>query len=275
MGLSIRRCLFALLLLAAAGAGLRAVLRPEERLILATTTSTADTGLLDRLLPVFEARAKVKVKVVAVGTGEALAMGRRGDADVLLVHSRKAEDAFMAEGSGSLRLDVMHNDFLVVGPPSDPAAAMGLVVLEALRRIKASGALFVSRGDESGTHKKEQELFKAAGISLEKGALLSTGQGMGESARVASEKRAYLLADRGTFLALRKTLDLVPISEGAPELRNPYGVIVVSPEKHPRTKAREAEAFARWLVTKEAQALIGELGRAEHGQPLFFPDAGG
>ncbi len=244
----------------------------QEKIILATTTSTADTGLLDSLLPVFEAKAKVKVKVIAVGTGEALAMGRRGDADVLLVHSRKAEDAFMADGWGSLRLDVMHNDFLLVGPAADPAKARGQPILEALKRIQAAGAALVSRGDDSGTHKKEQELLKAAAFSAGK-AFISTGQGMGESARVASEKRAYLLIDRGTFLALRKTLDLVPVSEGSKELFNPYGVIVVNPAKHPKTKVKEAEAFARWLVTAEAQALIGEFGKKQHGQSLFFPDA--
>jgi tungstate transport system substrate-binding protein len=248
------------------------VLPAQERLILATTTSTADTGLLDNLLPSFEAKAKVKVKVIAVGTGEALAMGRRGDADVLLVHSRKAEDAFMADGWGSLRLDVMHNDFLLVGPSADPAGVRGQPILEALNRILASGAAFVSRGDESGTHKKEQELLKAAGVAPGKG-FISTGQGMGESARVASEKRAYILIDRGTFLALRKSLDLAPLSEGSKELFNPYGVIVVNPAKHPKVKAKEAEAFARWLVTPEAQSQIGDFGKKQFGQTLFFPDA--
>ncbi len=247
--------------------------RAQERIILATTTSTADTGLLDHLLPAFEAKAKVKVKVIAVGTGEALAMGRRGDADVLLVHSRKAEDAFMADGFGSLRLDVMHNDFLLVGPATDPARAKAQPILEALRRIQAAGAAFVSRGDDSGTHKKEQELWKAAGGTYVGKSFISTGQGMGESARVASEKRAYLLIDRGTFLALAKTLELVPIAEGSKELFNPYGVIVVNPARHPKTKAKEAEAFARWLVSPEAQALIGAFGKSKFGQPLFFPDA--
>ena len=246
----------------------------QERIILATTTSTADTGLLDHLLPAFEAKAKVKIKVIAVGTGEALAMGRRGDADVLLVHSRKAEDAFMAEGWGSLRLDVMHNDFLLVGPPSDPAKLKGMAVLAACKRIQEVGAAFVSRGDDSGTHRKEQELWKAAGGGYAGKSFISTGQGMGESARVASEKRAYLLIDRGTFLALHRTLDLVAVSEGSRELFNPYGVIVVNPAKHPRTRARSAEAFARWLVSPEAQGLIGEFGKQQHGQALFFPDAG-
>jgi tungstate transport system substrate-binding protein len=264
----LRGALAALLLLAPQAAS------AQEKIILATTTSTADTGLLDHLLPVFEAKAKVKVKVIAVGTGEALAMGRRGDADVLLVHSRKTEDAFMADGWGALRLDVMHNDFLLVGPFSDPAKAKGQTILEALKRIQASGAAFVSRGDDSGTHKKEQELWKATGASITGKGFISTGQGMGESARVASEKRAYILMDRGTFLALRKTLDLIPVSEGSAELFNPYGVIVVNPARHPRAKAKQGEAFARWLVTPEAQALIGEFGKQQHGQPLFVPDAG-
>lgn len=244
-----------------------------DTILLATTTSTADTGLLDQLTPAFEAKARIRVKTIAVGTGEALAMGRRGDADVLLVHSREAEDAFMAEGWGRLRLDVMHNDFLLVGSASDPAHATGRPVVEALRLIHATGAPFVSRGDESGTHRKERELWKATGLAGGGKGFLSTGQGMGASARIASEKGAYLLIDRGTFLALRKTLDLVPISEGSEDLFNPYGVIVVNPERHPATKAAEAESFARWLVGPEAQQIIGDFGKNRHGEPLFHPDA--
>jgi tungstate transport system substrate-binding protein len=251
-----------------------ATLRARDRVILATTTSTADAGLLDQLLPVFEARAKVKVKIIAVGSGEALAMGRRGDADVLLVHSPAAEDAFMAEGWGALRLDVMHNDFLLAGPASDPAKVKGQPIIEAFRRIRATGASFVSRGDESGTHNKEQELWKAAGLAPPLGkALISTGQGMSESAHVASEKQAYILIDRGSFLALRRSLDMVALSEGGKELFNPYRVIVVNPTKTPKVKAREGEALARWLVSPEAQALIGEFGRTQHGQSLYIPDA--
>lgn len=264
-----RAVLLLLVMVVATGANPRA----EDRVILATTTSTADTGLLDYLLPAFEAKAAVKVKVIAVGSGEALAMGRRGDADVLLAHSPKAEEAFMAEGWGSLRLDVMHNDFLLAGPASDPAKAKGQPILDALRRIQASGAPFVSRGDESGTHKKEQELWSAAGVAPSGHALISTGQGMSESARVASEKRAYILIDRGSFLALRRTLDMVALSEGASELFNPYRVIVVNPAKNPKVKATEGEAFARWLVSPDAQARIREFGRKEYGQPLFIPDA--
>lgn len=251
-----------------------AALQAQAKIILATTTSTADTGLLDHLLPTFKAKTGIEVKAIAVGTGEALAMGRRGDADVLLVHSRKAEDAFMAEGFGALRLDVMHNDFLLVGPATDPAKAQGQAPAEALKRIAAAGAPFVTRGDDSGTHKKELELWKGAALAPAGQAwYLSTGQGMGESARIADQKQAYLLIDRGTYLALKATLKLVPIAEGDKALFNPYGVIVVNPAKHPKAKAAEAKAFAEWLVSEEGQALIGAFGKAKFGQPLFFPDA--
>lgn len=245
-----------------------------ETLILATTTSTQDSGLLDVLLPAFEAEAGIRVKTVAVGSGEALAMGRRGDADVLLVHSRTAEDAFMAEGFGALRLDVMHNDFVLVGPGADPAGARGSDALEAFRRIFEAGAAFVSRGDRSGTHKKEQDVWKRAGLDPSgRSWYLSAGQGMGETARIASEKRAYTLIDRGTWLALRRTLDLEVVSEGAQDLLNTYRVIVVSPEKHPKTHVEEARRFAEWLVAPKTQKRIGEFGREKYGRPLFVPDA--
>jgi tungstate transport system substrate-binding protein len=243
-------------------------------LILATTTSTQDTGLLDVLLPKFEASHHIKVKAIAVGTGEALAMGRRGDADVLLVHARAAEDAFMAEGLGSLRLDVMHNDFLLVGPAADPAHAKGKDAAAALAAIHKARAVFVSRGDHSGTHTKELRLWKAAGITPAVGpTYLSAGQGMGATLRIASEKHAYCLVDRGTYLALRKGLGLVPIVEGDPRLFNPYGVIVVNPARFPRVKGAAAMTFARWLVGPEAQGLIGGFGVDRFGQRLFVPDA--
>jgi tungstate transport system substrate-binding protein len=246
---------------------------PKE-IILATTTSTKDTGLLDVLLPRFEAAHGIRVKTIAVGTGEALAMGARGDADVLLVHSRKAEDEFMQQGNGSLRLDVMHNDFLLVGPAADPAGAKGKPVLEALQLIARTESSFVSRADQSGTHKKELELWAKAGVLTNSvGFIVRTGQGMGESARVASEMRAYTLMDRGTYLAQRATLDLVPMAEGEPLLFNPYGVIVVSAQKLPKVHEAEATVFARWLVTPEAQKLIGELGVDRYGARLFVPDA--
>jgi tungstate transport system substrate-binding protein len=246
---------------------------PKE-IILATTTSTKDTGLLDALLPRFEAAHGIRVKTIAVGTGEALAMGARGDADVLLVHSRKAEDEFMQQGNGSLRLDVMHNDFVLVGPAADPAGAKGKGAVEALQLIARAESSFVSRADQSGTHKKELELWAKAGVLTgSAGFIVRTGQGMGESARMASEKRAYTLMDRGTYLAQQSKLGLVPIAEGEPLLFNPYGVIVVSSQRFPKAHEPEATTFARWLVAAEAQKLIGEFGVEQYGARLFVPDA--
>jgi tungstate transport system substrate-binding protein len=246
----------------------------DSSLILATTTSTQDSGLLDDLLPQFERKTRLKVKTIAVGSGEALAVGRRGDADVLLVHSRTAEDEFMARGFGALRLDVMHNDFVLVGPPSDPAKVKGLSTIDALKRIAEKGALFASRDDRSGTNARELELWKSALVEpAGKPWYVATGQGMGETARIASEKKAYTLADRGTFLALQVKLQLAILVEGEKELRNSYRVIVVNPEKHPKVREKEARRFAEWLVSPEAQKAIGEFGRAKFGQPLFVPDA--
>lgn len=262
----------AALALALLGAG--APLSPQPSLILATTTSTQDSGLLDDLLPRFEAATGLSVKTIAVGSGEALAMGRRGDADVLLVHSKAAEDEFMAEGHGSLRLDVMHNDFVLVGPPSDPAGIRGLSTVDALKQIARGGSLFASRDDRSGTHARELELWTKAALSpAGKPWYVATGQGMGETARVASEKRAYTLADRGTFLALGKSLDLAILVEGGKELWNSYRVIVVNREKHPKTREKDAKRFAEWLVTPDTQKAIGDFGRKKYGQPLFVPDA--
>jgi tungstate transport system substrate-binding protein len=246
----------------------------QTNVILATTTSTQDSGLLDDLVPIFEKQTGIKVKVIAVGTGEALAMGRRGDADVLLVHARSAEDAFMAAGFGSLRRDVMHNDFVLVGPAADPAKVRGFPIQTALKQIAGASALFATRGDGSGTHSRELALWRQAGFDPPNGAwYLSTGQGMGETARIASEKAAYLLIDRGTFLALRSVLSLAVVCEGGPDLRNPYGVIVVNPERFPGVHAEEARALADWLVSPATQRLIGQFGKARFGEPLFVPDA--
>ena len=246
----------------------------QSSLILSTTTSTQDSGLLDLLLPLCEAKTGIRVKTIAVGSGEALAMGRRGDADVLLVHSKAAEDEFMAQGFGSLRLEVMHNDFILVGPASDPAGVKGLPTLDAMKKIAEKGALFVSRDDRSGTHARELDLWKKAATAFAgKPWYVATGQGMGETARVASEKRAYTVADRGTYLALRKTLSLEILVEGGKELWNSYRVIVVNPEKHPKTREKEAKLFAEWIVAPDTQKLIGEFGRDKYGQPLFVPDA--
>lgn len=243
--------------------------------ILATTTSTQDTGLLDVLVPAFEkAHPEIRVKAIAVGTGEALAMGRRGDADILAVHAREAEDRFMAEGHGLLRYDLMHNDFLLVGPPSDPAGAKGKEIVAALRAIAAVRATFVSRGDQSGTHVREEGLWKLAGIAPPRGSwYLEAGQGMGATARIASEKQAYTLMDRGSFLALQATLALVPVSEGGEALLNRYGVIVVSHDKHAGARVAPAKVLADWLVSPEGQTLIGEFGVERFGQALFIPDA--
>lgn len=245
-----------------------------QALVLATTTSTQDSGLLDDLLPRFEKATGITVKTIAVGSGEALAMGRRGDADVLLVHSKAAEDEFMAQGFGSLRLDVMYNDFVLVGPPSDPAAVRGVGPAEAMRKIAAKLALFASRDDRSGTHARELELWKRAAIEpAGRRWYVATGQGMGETLRIASEMRAYTLADRGTFLALKKSLDLAVLVEGTPDLRNSYRVLVVSPEKNPKTRFAEARRFAEWLVSDEAQKAIAAFGRERFGEALFVPDA--
>ncbi len=245
-----------------------------ETLILATTTSTQDSGLLDVLIPAFEKTSGITVKTIAVGSGEALAMGRRGDADVLLVHSRTAEEAFMADGFGSLRLAVMYNDVLVIGPPADPAGARGPEAAAALGKIAAAGATFISRGDKSGTHVRELDLWKKAGVDpAGQRWYVSTGQGMGETARIASEKRAYTLIDRGTYLAMKSKLELVPIAEGGKDLLNSYHVIVVNPEKNPKVHPDPARKFAEWLVTPEVQKMIGDFGREKFGRSLFVPDA--
>lgn len=245
-----------------------------REVILATTTSTQDSGLLGHLLPEFEKSTGIRVKVIAVGTGEALALGARGDADVLLVHARSSEDEFMAKGNGLIRLDVMHNDFVLLGPAADPAKAKGDKVESALRKIHDTSSVFVSRGDKSGTHKREQELWKR--VQLEpsgKPWMLSTGQGMGESARVATEKQAYLLMDRGTWLSMRASLQLVVISEGDRWLANPYGVIVVSAQKFPKAHEAEGKELAQWMVSAQTQKKIGEYGKDRFGQSLFVPDA--
>lgn len=270
--------LFALTALALAGwtAPAAAQEKAERPLILATTTSTQDTGLLDDLLPRFTAATSIKVKTVAVGSGEALAMGKRGDADVLLVHSKAAEDEFMAEGYGAERFDVMYNDFVVVGPADDPAGVKDKDAVTAFKAIAAKGARFITREDKSGTHKKELELWKKAGVEV-KGQpwYVATGQGMGETARITSEKQGYTLIDRGTWLALQATLKLQIVSEGSKDLLNTYRVIVVNPEKNPKTNVGAARHFARWLITPEVQRVIGEFGKAKFGQPLFVPNAGG
>lgn len=248
----------------------------DKTIILATTTSTQDSGLLDVLLPVFEKKTGYFVKTIAVGSGQAMAMGQKGEADVLLVHSPDAEKKFTAEGYGVNRRLVMHNDFVVVGPPADPARIKGLASgVEAFRKIAGAQALFISRGDNSGTDAREKSIWKAAGIDPQGQKWhQETGQGMGQTLNVASEKKAYSLSDRGTYLALKKTLGLDILAEGDAVLLNIYHVIEVNPAKWPKVNARGARAFADFMVSPETQRIIGRFGADRFGSPLFFPDAG-
>jgi tungstate transport system substrate-binding protein len=244
-------------------------------MVLATTTSTQDSGLLDSLLPAFRAESGIEVKLIAVGSGAALAMARTGDADAVLVHAPEAERPYIASRDLIEGRRIMHNDFLIVGPGHDPVRAAGAAGLnDAMRRIAAAGP-FISRGDGSGTEKKELELWKAAGIAPARVTLREeTGQGMGATLLIASEHRGYTLTDRGTYLALRRQLDLVPLVEGDPSLLNVYHAYVVNPAKHPKVKPAEARALVAFLASKPAQAMIGSFGTSRFGKPLFFPDAG-
>jgi tungstate transport system substrate-binding protein len=245
-----------------------------KTLILATTTSTQDSGLLDDLIPRFEKQTGYVVKTIAVGSGQAIAMGKRGEADVLLVHSPEAEKSLVADGSGLNRRIVMHNDFILVGPASDPAGIAKRTAMESFQRIAAARQVFLSRGDNSGTHAMELKLWKAAGITAEGQAWYQqTGQGMGQTLAIAAEKRAYTLSDRGTYLALQKKLGLALLHEGDPSLRNVYHVIEVNPARFPKVNAAGARAFADFLVSKDVQARIKEFGIATFGSPLFFPNA--
>jgi tungstate transport system substrate-binding protein len=238
--------------------------------VLATTTSTQDTGLLDELIPLFESGSDCVVKTVAVGSGEAMTMGERGDADVLLVHSPDAEAEFMEAGDGSSRLAVMHNDFVVVGPAEDPAdVADASDAADALARIAEDEQPFASRADDSGTHAKELSLWQEAGLEPGGSWYVETGQGMGQTLTIADQKAAYTLSDRGTFLATTG-LDSEIAFEGSEDLLNPYHVIVVD---HTGTNRACAEEFSAWIVSKPAQARIREFGVEEYGEPLFVPDA--
>jgi tungstate transport system substrate-binding protein len=264
-------------LAAALGAGLlvaAASLAADEKpfLTLASTTSTRDSGLLDAILPKFQAKTGIEVRVVAVGTGQAIDMGRRGDADALLVHDRQSEDAFVAEKHALFRRDVMYNDFVLVGPQADPArvgAATGTA--DAFARIARARAPFVSRGDDSGTHKAERRLWRAAGIDPGAGSgqwYREAGGGMSATLGIASETGAYTLTDRATWLATKSRRDLAIVYEDDPPLRNPYGVLVVNPALHPHVKVALATKLADWLTGPEGRAAI-EAFRVE-GQPVFF-----
>ncbi|MFN8453809.1 MAG: substrate-binding domain-containing protein [Anaerolineae bacterium] len=261
------------------------------RLVLATTTSTQDSGLLDVILPDFETRYGADVEVIAVGTGQALELGKNGDADVVLVHARKQEDAFVADGFGVNRQDVMYNDFIIVGPPSDPAGIKGMTDAgAAFSKIAETNSSFISRGDNSGTHTKEISIWEASQLPLIEAASVisperkvkqpegdwyqSVGQGMGAVLTIAGEQQAYTLSDRATFLARQQEgLDLEILVEGDSRLFNPYGVIAVNPEKHPTVNTGGAEAFIEWITSVETQKLIGQYGQDKFGQSLFVPDS--
>ena len=246
-----------------------------QQLKIATTTSTNDSGLMDYLLPDFEARYNAQVDVIAVGTGQALALGQSGDVDVVLVHARPLEDKFVAEGYGVNRKDVMYNDFVILGPAGDPAGIAGLgSAPAALAQIAATQAPFVSRGDNSGTHVKEMALWEAAGVEPAGDWYLSVGQGMGATLTVADEQRAYTLSDRGTYLKrLSEGIGLEIMVEGDPLLNNPYGVIMVNPERFPDVNADLAQKFVDWLTSPETQEAINAY--RVNGHQLFFADVPG
>ena len=249
--------------------------RAGDFITVASTTSTQNAGLFDRLLPLFEAETGIEVRVVAVGTGQALRLARNGDADLLLVHDKPSEEAFVAEGYGSQRFDLMYNDFVVVGPASDPAGIAGTDdAAAALAGIAAAKAPFVSRGDDSGTHRRERALWAAAGVDPSGASgtwYREAGQGMGATLNTATMMEAYTLADRGTWLSMRGRLDLRIVVEGDARLRNRYGITLVSPERHPHVKAALARRFADWLLSPTGQAAID--GFTIDGERLFIPNA--
>ncbi len=241
-------------------------------LILATTTSTENSGLLDYLLPPFEEKFHIKVKVLAVGSGAALRLGVNGDADVLLVHAPEAEEAFVRSGHGVNRRAVMYNDFVLVGPKEDPAGIRGGKEAPlALKRIAERRALFLSRGDDSGTHRKEKALWREAGIAPQGPWYLEVGQGMGAVLMMAQEKKAYTLSDRGTYLAFADKIDLTVLVEGDPRLRNPYSIIAVNPALHPEAYYIGAMQLIAWMTSPAGQKIIGRF--TVKGKPLFIPTA--
>jgi len=271
-----RRSLFNLFAIAAIATLIPQASAQEKFIVVASTTSTEQSGLFGHLLPAFDRDTGIKVRVVAVGTGQALDIGRRGDADVVFVHDRAAEDKFMAEGQGVKRSPVMYNDFVLIGPKSDPAkVAGGKDILEALRKVDAAKVPFVSRGDRSGTHAAELRYWKDAGVDLEKAKgpwYRDTGSGMGPALNTAASLNAYILADRGTWLSFKNRGELAIAVQGDKRLFNQYGVMLVNPDKHPNVKKELGQAFIDWLVSPRGQAVIAAY--KIDGEQLFFPNAG-
>ena len=272
-----RRAALGLLLVGLAALSLPAAAQ-DRFIVMASTTSTEQSGLFAHLLPAFRSARGIDVRVVAQGTGQALDMGRRGDADVLFVHDQAAEERFVAEGFGLLRRAVMYNDFVLIGPAPDPAGLKGKDVVTALAKLAASGAPFVSRGDKSGTHAAELRYWKAAGIDTPAVKTAARpfdyrecGCGMGQALNIASSADAYVLADRGTWLSFKNRANLAVLIEGDTRLFNQYGVIVVNPAKHPHTKTELAQAFSDWVVSADGQATIASYKIG--GEQLFFPNA--
>ena len=249
-----------------------ATAQAAEDIRLATTTSTENSGLLKVILPAFETKYGGKVRVVSIGTGAALKLGENGDADVLLVHARPLEDKFMAAGFGSVRKDVMYNDFIIVGPKNDPAGVRGMKdVLAAMKKISASGAKFISRGDESGTHQMEKDCWKSAGVDAKGAWYVSAGQGMGQVLTMAAQLEGYTLTDRATYAAYKDGTGLVTVVEGDPKMFNPYGVIAVNPQKHPTVNNQGAMAMVNWMTSPEGQKAIADF--KINGVQMFFPTA--
>jgi tungstate transport system substrate-binding protein len=266
-----RRLLLAVALMAFAAN----VTAQEKSIVVASTTSTEDSGLFGHILPIFKAKTGIDVKVVAQGTGQALDTGRRGDADVVFVHAKPAEETFIAEGAGVRRFPVMYNDFVLIGPRSDPAGVHGTNdIVAALKAIKDKAAPFVSRGDRSGTHQAELRLWQIAGVDIAKDKgpwYRDIGQGMGAALNTASAMNAYVLSDRGTWISFKNRGELVIAVEGDKRLFNQYGVILVNPEKHPHVKKELGQAFIDWLISPEGQKAIADY--KIDGQQLFFPNA--
>jgi tungstate transport system substrate-binding protein len=272
----VTRRTFAISLVALIALGTISAQAQERFITVASTTSTEQSGLFGHLLPRFEQKTGIKVHVVAVGTGQALDLARRGDADVVFVHARAAEEKFLAEGHGVKRFPVMYNDFVLLGPKTDPAKIAGSKdILEALKKVEAAKAPFVSRGDKSGTHLAELDLWKAAGIDIAKTKgpwYRDTGQGMGPALNTAASMNAYILTDRGTWLSFKNRGDLTILIEGDKRLFNQYGVMLVNPDKHPTVKKELGQMFVDWVISPEGQKAIADY--KINGEQLFYPNAG-